>query len=544
MSSPAAAFYPSRCARPGLLALLGLIALVAGGKAVLFDTLDPDCFWHLRVAEQLKAEGVRPLVDRMSFASVQTPWTPYSWLAELAMKAVWDCGGWRAAVAAQALMQAAFVAVVGLACCSMRAAGGARSRFLPAPGVVAEDICETSRLSAVLATAFATFVSLPYLSFRPVTAALVVLAACVWLLVRDRAHGERSRAVVMVMPLTALAVNLHLYAIFVPMALALLAAGAVWERVTGAEPAERPEADRRVMRYLLLFGGCGLACLATPMLRGTISTALHYGAFDPMVSSGVLAEMRPFFHGPMGKVSAVLVLLAFACVVWNRRRLRAGELLVAAASVVLLSRMGRFAPLMAIVAAPMLAVTLPQLSDRVLARPLVPIAACLVLLAGVLRVARAFPPGDVPMAAWVNRHGPEAPGYPCDAADFVAAKVTPVTGRLITEFTWGGYLEWRLGDRYQLFLDGRTQLFSPEFWRATYLNGHEERRRFLSHVRADAAILPAGSSLFRHSLVRLGWTSVYRDERAEVLVPPPGDPLADQQERERRWSLASLLSGD
>src|SRR5215210_3049970 len=73
MSSPAAVFYPSRSARPGLLALLGLIALVAGGKAVLFDTLDPDCFWHLRVAEQLKTEGVRPLVDRMSFASVQTP---------------------------------------------------------------------------------------------------------------------------------------------------------------------------------------------------------------------------------------------------------------------------------------------------------------------------------------------------------------------------------------------------------------------------------------------------------------------------------------
>jgi hypothetical protein len=122
--------------------------------------------------------------------------------------------------------------------------------------------------------------------------------------------------------------------------------------------------------------------------------------------------------------------------------------------------------------------------------------------------------------------------------------VTPVTGRLITEFSWGGYLEWRLGDRYQLFLDGRTQLFSPEFWRATYLSGQEERRRFLSHVRADAAILPTGSSLFRHSLVRLGWTSVYRDERAEVMLPPPSDPLAEQQERERRWSLASLLSRD
>src|SRR5829696_4979066 len=152
MPAPVAVFHPSRSATPGFLALMGLIALVAAGKAVLFDTLDPDCFWHLRVAEQLEAEGVRPLVDRLSFASVQTPWTPYSWLAELAMKAVWDGGGWRAAVAVQALMQAAFVAAVGLACGAARAVRCKRSRFLPAPGVVAEDICETSRLSAVAAT--------------------------------------------------------------------------------------------------------------------------------------------------------------------------------------------------------------------------------------------------------------------------------------------------------------------------------------------------------------------------------------------------------
>src|SRR5829696_10259538 len=100
MPAPVAVFHPSRSATPAFLALLGLVALVAGGKAVLFDTLDPDCFWHLRVAEQLRQDGIGPLVDRLSFGSMKEPWTPYSWLAELLMKVVWDAGGYRAAVLA------------------------------------------------------------------------------------------------------------------------------------------------------------------------------------------------------------------------------------------------------------------------------------------------------------------------------------------------------------------------------------------------------------------------------------------------------------
>src|SRR5438046_9216924 len=99
------------CPLPSALGLMiALLALVAAGKAVLYDTLDPDCFWHLRVADQLHRDGIGPLVDDLSFASSKLPWTPYSWLAELGMKTLWDAGGYRAAVAAQAVMQIALLA--------------------------------------------------------------------------------------------------------------------------------------------------------------------------------------------------------------------------------------------------------------------------------------------------------------------------------------------------------------------------------------------------------------------------------------------------
>ena len=123
----------------------------------------------------------------------------------------------------------------------------------------------------------------------------------------------------------------------------------------------------------------------------------------------------------------------------------------------------------------------------------------------------------------------------------MAHEVRHSTGRLINEFTWGGYLEWRLGDRFQTLLDGRTQVFSGDFWRATYLNGSQPRRRFLANVEADAAILPASGSAFRSTLLSLGWKAVYRDDTAVVLLPP-----RELKEKPSVPQLpsASLLFGD
>jgi hypothetical protein len=241
-----------------------------------------------------------------------------------------------------------------------------------------------------------------------------------------------------------------------------------------------------------------------------------------MIASGIIDEMQPFYHGTGGKITLVLVLL-FALAVFRRnRRLRTGEMLWLLAASVMLLRLGRFAPLFALIAAPALAVTIPRMSDVVLARPGLRIATAAVLALGLVRVAVDFPSRDVRLDGWLNRHGAQAPGYPAAAATFVASAVGRTTGgRIINEFNWGGYLAWRLGDRFKVLLDGRTQVYSPQFWKDTYLGADEARRHFLASVQADVAVLPARGSIFRAALVSLGWRPVYRDERAEVLLPPP-----------------------
>jgi hypothetical protein len=537
---PASVPIRPRAAR-GTALLVCLIALAAAGKAVLYDTLDPDTFLHLLAADQLLTDGIGPLVDHQSFASVPQPWTPYSWLAELAMKVIWDAGGYRAAIVVHAVLAAMILALVAAACVAKAPApddawGDPLSEDEDAGNPVYAPPT-VSRLAALVATAFAAYLSLPYFSFRPVTAVMVILAACLLLLVRDRRVNERSRSVWLVIPLTVLAVNLHLFALAVPVFVGSFFLGAVWERRGSFEPPDWPEAERRARRYALLLAGTLVACLATPMIQGFPAAFAHMQT-DPIVTGPVIAEYQPFYRGGMGAVGVILLGVLMLCTFANRSRLRTGDAILLLVTFALLMRMNRFAPVFAVASAPIFAMTLPRFSDRLLASRVVWALTCLVIGVGVWRVGSDFPGRDVPLEHWVNRHGPDTPGYPCEAAAYVEANVRPIAGRLINEYTWGGYLEWRFRDRFQSLLDGRTQCFSSEFWRLTYLSGHEPRRDFLARVKADAAILPVEHSTFHDALAELGWTRAYSDERAEVLIPPtpptarafrPNSPIAPME---------------
>jgi hypothetical protein len=519
-------------ARAGFALLVGLILLFAAAKPILYDTLDPDLFWHLRTADQLLHDGIAPLNDRFSFASIHEPWVPYSWLAELAMRQIWRCDGLRGAVLGAAVMMAAYLGFIALAAGQMRrtAAGGSEPQTFP------------SRLASVCAVAFAGIVTLPYLSFRPVTLALVILAACAYLLMRDRRLAERSRAVVLIVPLTALLVNIHLLAVMAPAWIGCLTAGSWVElrRLGGngvrTSHGDASELRRRLGRYLVLLLCTSLALLCTPMLGGVVKTFAHFGKGDALVGT-IISETAPFWTGPAGKLSLALVVCCAICVSLRFRRIRLGELFWLILGCVALLRMGRFAPIFAIIAAPLFAVTLPPLSDRLLAnRGLIALLAC-ILLAGTIRIIGQLPTSHTELGTWLNRHGPSAPGYPSSAADFLAAHIKPRTGQIINEFSWGGYLGWRLGDRYRVLLDERTQLYSSDFWHATYLDGPVARARFLSTLHADAAVLPTRKSIFREHLLALGWTTAYSDDRASVLTPPLRAGEVARPARERQVSM-------
>jgi hypothetical protein len=486
--------------RTGFWLLLSLLALLAAGKVILGDTLDPDAFWHMRVGEEIARQSwPHTLVDDLSFASIRTPWTPYSWLAELGMKGLWDVGGFQAAVAVQAAMESAFIILLGLGALELSTTLHGQPRYL----------------ASAIGAAFGGVLSLAYLSFRPVTAALVLLALVGWLLLRDRRLNQKSKAVWMIPLITAILINIHFFAFFAPIWIAALVLG------------DFIESRRIAVRGPVLLVSTLVACLCTPLLSGTLRSIFDYSTSDIMVHSSTIAEFRPFYSGVMGNIAAAFVAITSLCILWHLVRppkIRLGEVFWFTLSVILLLRMGRMAPIFAIIAVPTFAATIPNLSDAILSRRPILAALTIVLALTIYPIAHAFPRTNDSLETWLNRNGPDAPHYPCKAADYVEQNIPAQTHHLLCDFTWGGFLEWRLGNQYQTLMDGRTQLFSGEFWKSAALDSPSQRQRFLASLPADAAIVRAGSSPLRTDLAALNWKNVYRDDFAEVWIPPLAKP--------------------
>ena len=91
----------------------------------------------------------------------------------------------------------------------------------------------------------------------------------------------------------------------------------------------------------------------------------------------------------------MLVAPCLLCILVRRRRLRPGEQVWLVLSVILLSRLGRFAPIFALAAAPQLAVTLPRWSDVPLGRPLLRFAMAVILAVGALPARDCSSPADL-----------------------------------------------------------------------------------------------------------------------------------------------------
>jgi hypothetical protein len=491
----------SRAARTGYWLVVAIVGLVAAAKAVLHGPIDPDLFLHLIAAEHLVKDGIGPIVDATSYMSKPTPWTPYSWLAELGMKWVIDAWGHRGAVASYALMSAGLAAGIGWACLETigRRASG------PDDGPRADEPSPTLTAAAI-ATLAGTFLSLPYLSFRPVTLTLALMTVCAALLYRDRAHDRQTRAVWLVVPMTVLLINLHLFAVLV--------AAWTWALCTGDGITYGPR-DRRTIRAGVLAVATSLACLTTPMLPGVVASMVQYQFTDPIVAGGEIAEFRPFYYGGMGKVSLGIVLAMLAALAVGRKRMTWADWASVALACLLLLRMGRLAPVFAIIVAPLAARCAPRGSDKALSRPFVRAVLAVVLIAMSVRLYVALPRPGTTLREAAN----DAKGYPSAAAQFVESNVTRRSGRIINGYSWGGYLAWRLNPKFKILMTGNTPAFPIDLWTRTYYCDPETRRATLAATNADAAILRAGKDEFDVALNELGWTTVYSDRLARVLVP-------------------------
>ncbi|HZQ07198.1 MAG TPA: hypothetical protein VFD70_11505, partial [Anaerolineae bacterium] len=108
--------------------------------------------------------------------------------------------------------------------------------------------------------------------------------------------------------------------------------------------------------------------------------------------------------------------------------------------------------------------------------------------------------------------------FPVRAVDFLQAH--PPSGTMFNEYTWGGYLLYRLYPLQRVFIDGTIDLYGEALTRdfLDMVNAREGWQDKLDAYNVQWVILPRDRPLARELARSDSWREWYRDESAEVWV--------------------------
>jgi hypothetical protein len=106
--------------------------------------------------------------------------------------------------------------------------------------------------------------------------------------------------------------------------------------------------------------------------------------------------------------------------------------------------------------------------------------------------------------------------FPVNAVDFIQAH--PPQGNMFNEYTWGGYLEYRLFPNQRVFIDGDNDFYGEALVREylQVVNAEEGWQAVLNKYNVQWVIVPPERGLVKELARTAGWSEVYRDEGAVV----------------------------
>jgi type IV secretory pathway VirB2 component (pilin) len=469
-----------------------LTAAVLGAAALLClrPIDDPDLWWHLAAGRRiLDGLGV-PWTDPFSSVAGGNPWIAYSWLAEVVF------AGLERALGLGALLPLAaglFAATFGVVLRTCRVAGARHP-------------------VALAVTAAAILVSAPCRTVRPHLVSFLCMAlACHWLVVDRQRRAARLWALV---PTVALWANTHILFpfAFVVLAIHVAAGGRAWWHGRGPWRRAAPMAASLLASLLTPYGWHLLAHLPTM-------------AAQPVALDLVSEFQSPSLHELGGQVLTLFFFATALVLILSPARKDPAELGSVLVFGLLAFAMRRNVPFFAIAAAPVLARHLdallpPSPTRRDPGRPALLLVAlalhvALVGTLGVALVRRAT-------ALWPAAAAVDRTAFPVDAVRFLARE--PPRGRLFNDFDWGGYLIDHLHPRYEVSMDGRTQVYGEETLREyrALVRLEPDWRRFFDRCDPDVVLWPKRDAFARVLGLLPGWRPLYEDAQAVIFVRDGG----------------------
>ena len=497
-----------------------LAALVLAGGLVHFfgaNVADPDLWGHLRYGTMMW-DGQFPHFDTFSYTAAGERFFDHEWFSDLLTAGLWHLAGSGGLILAKLLIGVAIVAL-------LRDAAREWGRcwfpaFQPHP------------LTEALVLVFALAVISPGASFRPQLWTMLLLAAQLSLLARaerrllSRSYdGRIGWELALQPPLLALWANLHGGFLVGIAVLGLFVTAGVLRALCGLYPARlRP-------RAALLLAGIGLLSVAAPVLNPW-GIDLYTYLWRTIGDHGAISEWHPVeLLDPNFLRFHLMVFGSLASVVflWRSGRQPRGllrtqwlwPLLVFSAFYAL--RHQRHTVLFAEVAVPVLVVALERARQMLLHRHPAwapsrfvrrSVAAALLLIVG-LQVGG--------YARGLARDGLEIRfdrfEYPVDAVAFLQAN--GLRGNVALPFEWGAYGNWKLGDEFRVFIDGRFEAVFPprvieDYFRFT--EGVAGWERLLDEYPTEIVVVQRWRGIHPRLFARDDLHYVYSDPAALVFV--------------------------
>ncbi|MBZ5721895.1 MAG: hypothetical protein LAO03_16095 [Acidobacteriia bacterium] len=464
---------------------LGLFAIAARGVT------DPDVWWHLRTGQLILHDHAVPHTDPFSFTRFGQPWVNHEWLSDLLLYGLYRATGWAGLIVSFATLTSATFLLV----------------FLRCPG---------RPYIAALATIWGAAACAPTWGVRPQMLSLFL--ASVFLLILEQSYDQPKRLWWMV-PLTWLWLNLHAeYALGIAL-LGLFLLGDGLDVTFGF--ADWSKMGPHLRRLALVIA----ACLAVVPLNPNGVRMYSYPLEtlrSPAMQSYIDEWSSPNFHQAKHLPMLLMLLAIMVAIPWSGRRLRPRELLLLLVMTGAALHSIRHVAIFALVAVPILSGVAVEWLERYgmaqrFAATKQTAPRNLALNAAVLIAFIAFTAVRV-RTVLAGQSQLEAQRFPAAAVSFLSAQRPP--GPLLNHYDWGGYLIWKVYPEYQVYVDGRADVYGDSFLQARAASYYltDAWRETIEHWEIQTVLLPPQAPLAIALQSSPAWKQIHVDAQAVILT--------------------------
>jgi hypothetical protein len=465
---------------------LGLFTMAARGVT------DPDVWWHLRTGQLMLQNHNVFHTDPYSFTRLGQPWVNHEWLSEILIFGLYRVSGFGGLMVGFAAVIASTLLLVFVR-------------------------CSGRPYLAALMTLWGAVASAPAWGVRPQMFSLL-LASIFLLLLETSSKGPSL--LWWIPPLMLLWVNLHAG---YPIGLVFVALYLLGETLEAAVFAGQwtPSAPR-LKQLALVFAVCVALVPFNP--NGFRIFSYPFETLrSPAMQTFIQEWFSPNFHDPLYFPLLLMLLALIAGLAFSPRRPRLRDLVLLVATVPAALRSMRHIPILVLILLPVLS----DLAEGWLDRD----GPSRVLHAGhnkpttrIVRVNILVLVGVIVFAVVRVRQGvrnrteTEARHFPQAAVAFLAREHP--SAPILNHYNFGGYFIWKLYPQYQVFTDGRADVYGDQFMNdfAAAYYFRDNWSLPLKQWGIRTLILPPDAPLITALRARPEWQQIYADSEAVILT--------------------------